>query len=67
MAAMKFTHIIVTSVTVGALLALAPMGHRGYHFFPSFIIMSGFVFGIGMLVNKALKAVDTKVRRPKND
>jgi hypothetical protein len=63
MAAMKFTHIIVTSLTVGALLALAPIGHRGYHFFPAFIIMSG----IGMLVNKALKAVGTKVRRPKDD
>jgi hypothetical protein len=64
MATMKFTHLIVISLTVGALLALAPIGHRGYHLFPVFVVMSGFVLGVGALVNKVLKAVGRKIRRP---
>ena len=44
---------VITSLIVGALFSVAAAGTRGYHFLPAFIVLSGFVAGIGIMVNLA--------------
>jgi hypothetical protein len=67
MAARGLKRLIVTSLVVGGLLALAPIGQRGYHFFPVFILMSGFVLGVGVLVNEALRRLPEKQKNLEDD
>ncbi len=42
-------------------MALTTLGSRGHHFWGTFIITSGFVIGVGMLADKALKKMTDKV------
>jgi len=48
---------IITGLIVGALVAVVEVGKRGYHFLPAFILMSGFVIAVGLLVNMACAKV----------
>jgi hypothetical protein len=44
---------IITGLIVGALVAVGTVGTRGFHFLPAFIVISGFVIAVGLLVNMA--------------
>ena len=48
---MRLERLIVIAVCVGALLSLMGAGSRGFHFLPTFILVSGFVLGVGLLIN----------------
>jgi hypothetical protein len=39
-----------TGIAIGLLFALMMVGHRGSNFLASFIIMTGFVWGVGGVV-----------------
>ena len=43
--------LIIVGLAVGALVAITGLGTRGFHFLPSFILVSGFVIGVGMLLS----------------
>jgi hypothetical protein len=57
---MEIKRLVVTAMILGALVSLFGMGKRGYHFFPSFIILTLVVIGVGMLVDWAFKYIKDK-------
>jgi len=58
---MRLGPLVVTALIVGALLSLMGAGTRGFRFLPTFLLVSGFVLGIGLMVNRAAESV--KARR----
>lgn len=59
---MGLVPLIVTALVVGTLVSLGAVGTRGFHFLPSFILVSGFVLGIGLLVNKVTESIASRKR-----
>lgn len=58
--------LVVVGLIVGALVATTQLGTRGSHFLPPFILVSGFVIGVGMLVNRAVETMTKRrERKPK--
>jgi FtsH-binding integral membrane protein len=47
---MQLTPLIVMALSIGTLVSLAFTGLRDHHFLPSFIFVSVFVLGIGLLI-----------------
>jgi hypothetical protein len=60
---MEIKQLVVTAMILGTLVSLFGMGKRGYHFFPSFIILTLVVIGVGMLVNWGFKHFKDKEKR----
>ena len=56
--------LIIVGLAVGALVAITGLGTRGFHFLPSFILVSGFVIGVGLLVNRAVERVTRGRNKP---
>lgn len=54
--------LILTALIVGALVSVMGAGARGFHFLPMFILASGFVLGVGLLVNRAAESVKTRMQ-----
>jgi hypothetical protein len=47
---MQLKPLIVMALSIGVLVSLAGTGLRGHYFFPSFIFVSVFVLGVGLLI-----------------
>jgi hypothetical protein len=43
--------LIILALCLGALFSVTSAGTRGWHFLPWFIVGSGFVLGVGLLIN----------------
>jgi hypothetical protein len=54
--------LIVTALCIGALISLAGSGGRAHHFLPTFIIVSGFVLGVALLVNHVATRLVARLR-----
>ena len=63
---MKTFRIVAICVVIAAVLALTGLGRRGFHWFPVFILWSGFLVGVALLADKMLTAVGNKTRWPDN-
>jgi thiosulfate reductase cytochrome b subunit len=50
---MPTAQLIASALILGALFSVGAAGTRGWHFLPGFILFSGLVLGVGMLVNAA--------------
>ena len=48
---MRVVSLLFTALLVGALASLADSAARGHHFLPTFMLVTGLVVGIGLLVN----------------
>jgi hypothetical protein len=62
---MKTVRLISICLAIAAVLAMAGLGHRGYHWFPAFIMFSGFLIGVALLADKAFSAIIEKIRNDK--
>ena len=54
---MQTRRLIAIGLAVGALVAITGLGERRFHLLLTFTFASGFVVGVGMLVNHATESV----------
>ena len=45
---MKTIRIVAICLVIAAVLALTGIGHRGFHWFPVFVVFAGFLIGIAL-------------------
>lgn len=63
---MKTVRLVSICLVIAAVLAMTGIGHRGFHWFPTFIVFAGFLIGVALLADKALSAISEKFWRDKN-
>ena len=63
---MKAVRLVSICLAIAAVLAMIGIGHRGYHWFPTFIVFAGFLIGVALLADKAFSAISEKFRRDRN-
>ena len=63
---MKPIRLILICLIIAAVLAMTGVGHRGFHWFPTFIVFSGFLIGIALLADKMVSAIYERIRRDEN-
>jgi hypothetical protein len=51
--------LIIMAVSIGALISVGGLGHRGFYFLPSFVLTSGFVLGVGLLIKYLVEQPQT--------
>jgi hypothetical protein len=63
---MKTIRLVLICLMIVAVLAMTGVGHRGFHWFPTFVVFAGFLIGIALLADKVISAIYEKIRRDEN-